>query len=69
MNMPKTIVTERCIECGECEEFCTNGAIVYVCGKYEVDTDKCEDCGTCQEYCPIDEAIVTQEPAEPKPVS
>jgi len=60
--MPKVIMTEKCIECGECEEFCQNGAIYYLCGKYEVDEEKCEDCGTCQEYCPIDDAIITQEP-------
>jgi MinD superfamily P-loop ATPase len=66
--MPKIIVTEKCIECGECEEFCKNGAIVFVCGKYQVDTEKCEDCGTCLEYCPIDEAIVPQESVEPKSV-
>jgi MinD superfamily P-loop ATPase len=50
------IDSEKCTECGLCEEVCRFGAIV----DYAVDPISCEGCGFCYHVCPT-EAITMQE--------
>jgi len=56
-----SIITEKCIGCGKCEEVCNFDAAVFngpandVVGKtYTIDPIACEGCGVCVHFCPVD---------------
>jgi len=56
-----SVITEKCIGCGRCEEVCNFDAPVFagpandVVGKtYVIDSIACEGCGVCVRFCPVD---------------
>ena len=56
-----SIVTEKCIGCGKCQEFCRFDAINFngppndtVAKTFTVDPISCEGCKVCVEFCPAD---------------
>jgi len=56
-----SIVMEKCIGCGRCEEVCNfdaalfNGPANDVVGRtYTIDAIACEGCGVCVHFCPVD---------------
>ncbi len=51
-------ITEKCIECGCCAQFCEKHGIFYIDDKYVISKELCDGCGICVEYCPIDDAII-----------
>jgi len=55
-----SIVTEKCIGCGRCEDVCNfdaalfNGPANYIVEKtYKIDPIACEGCKVCVEFCPV----------------
>jgi len=46
------IVTERCIDCGDCEKICPKTAITMENGIVRLDHSKCIRCFCCHEVCP-----------------
>lgn len=50
------IDSEKCTQCGLCQELCRFDAI----GDYRVDPVSCEGCGFCSHICPV-EAVTMQE--------
>jgi MinD superfamily P-loop ATPase len=56
-----SIVTEKCISCGKCEDVCNFDAAVFngpandvVEKTYTIDPVSCEGCKVCVEFCPVD---------------
>jgi len=56
-----SIITEKCIGCGRCEEVCNFDAAVFngpandvVERTYTIDSIACEGCKVCVEFCPVD---------------
>ncbi len=56
-----SVITEKCIGCGRCEEVCNFDAAVFngppndvVERTYTIDSIACEGCGLCVHYCPVD---------------
>jgi len=56
-----SVITDKCIGCGRCEEVCNFDAAVFngpandVVGRtYTIDSIACEGCGVCLHYCPVD---------------
>jgi len=56
-----SIITEKCIGCGRCEEVCNfdapefNGPANEIVAKtYMIDPIACEGCGVCVHFCPVD---------------
>jgi MinD superfamily P-loop ATPase len=56
-----SIITEKCIGCGRCEEVCNFDAALFngpandiVERTYTVDSIACEGCKVCVEFCPVD---------------
>ncbi|MDA3815055.1 MAG: 4Fe-4S binding protein [Patescibacteria group bacterium] len=51
------IVTEKCIGCGNCVEFCPEGAIEIKVIKRKkravIDYNYCKGCGICSDVCPF----------------
>jgi MinD superfamily P-loop ATPase len=47
------IITEKCISCGKCKEYCRFGAIFFEDNKYQIDEVLCEGCGVCAYICPV----------------
>lgn len=43
-----------CTGCGQCTEYCKEGAISVVRGEARVDHDKCIECGVCVTSCPYE---------------
>ena len=56
-----SVITDKCIGCGRCEEVCNFNAAVFdgpaneVVGKtYTIDSIACEGCSVCVHFCPVD---------------
>ena len=56
-----SIVTQKCIGCGRCQEVCNFDAILFngpgndvVEKTYTIDSVSCEGCGVCVYFCPVD---------------
>jgi len=56
-----SVITDKCIGCGRCEEVCNfdavtlNGRANNVIDKtYTIDDVSCEGCGVCVHFCPVD---------------
>ena len=56
-----SVITEKCIGCGKCEEVCNFDAVVLngsandvVEKTYTIDSIACEGCGVCTHFCPND---------------
>ena len=56
-----SIITDKCIGCGKCEDVCNFDAAVFngpandVVGKtYTIDPIACQGCGVCLHFCPVD---------------
>jgi MinD superfamily P-loop ATPase len=56
-----SIMSEKCIGCGRCEEVCHFGAATFdgpandvVEKTYTIDPISCEGCGVCAHFCPVD---------------
>ena len=56
-----SVITEKCIGCGRCEEVCNFDAAIFngpandVVGiTYTIDSIACEGCGVCVHFCPVD---------------
>ncbi|MCD4825836.1 MAG: ATP-binding protein [Phycisphaerae bacterium] len=56
-----SVLLDKCIGCGKCEEVCRFDAISFdgpandVIGKtYVIDPISCEGCGVCEHFCPAD---------------
>ena len=50
-------ITDACVICGTCAEYCPVEAISEGDSIHVIDADVCVDCGTCVDNCPV-EAIV-----------
>jgi pyruvate formate lyase activating enzyme len=51
---------QRCMECGTCLDFCSEGAIhVSEAGGFVTDRDRCVLCGECVEACPAGAREIT----------
>ena len=55
-----SVITEKCIGCGRCEEVCNFDAAIFngpankIVGKtYTIDPIACEGCKVCVEFCPV----------------
>jgi len=56
-----SVITEKCIGCGRCEEVCNFDAALFngpandvVEKTYTIDSIACDGCGVCVHYCPVD---------------
>jgi len=56
-----SIVAQKCIGCGRCQEVCNFDAILFngpgndvVEKTYTIDSVSCEGCGVCVYFCPVD---------------
>ncbi|MFC1635514.1 ATP-binding protein [Planctomycetota bacterium] len=56
-----SIITDKCIGCGRCEDVCNFGAATFdgpgndvVEKTYTIDPISCEGCGVCVHFCPVD---------------
>jgi MinD superfamily P-loop ATPase len=56
-----SVITEKCIGCGRCEEVCNFDAALFngppndvVEKTYTIDPIACEGCGVCVWFCPVD---------------
>ncbi len=49
----KAIITDKCISCGKCKEYCRFDAVIFD-GGYKIDEVLCEGCGVCAYVCPVD---------------
>ena len=48
----KPIVTDKCIGCGICVQFCPEGCMKIKDKKVEIDYDYCKGCLICVNECP-----------------
>jgi MinD superfamily P-loop ATPase len=57
-----SIITEKCIGCGKCQEVCVFDAVA-ASGqkKYKINSSSCEGCGICVHFCPV--GAINFEPA------
>lgn len=56
-----SVITEKCIGCGRCEEVCNFDAVMFngqannvVEKTYTIDDVLCDGCGVCVHFCPVD---------------
>ena len=49
-----SIINEKCIGCGKCQEICRFDAIQKTDDKYKINKIDCEGCGYCYRICPSD---------------
>jgi len=56
-----SVITDKCIGCGKCEEVCNFDAALFngpandvVERTYTIDSIACEGCKVCVEFCPVD---------------
>lgn len=50
------VITDACIECGQCQEVCPESAIEEG-SPYWINESRCLECGMCSETCPEDAVI------------
>lgn len=50
--MPR-FITDDCINCGSCVQWCLIEAIHAGETHMEVNPDECVDCRVCEEHCPV----------------
>lgn len=52
-----SIITEKCIGCGKCQEVCVFEAVAVDTStdqkKYKINPSSCEGCGVCVHFCPV----------------
>ena len=51
-------ITDKCINCGLCDNVCIYEAIYIKDGKHHIKEYLCEGCGACSAVCPVEGAIV-----------
>lgn len=57
-----SIITEKCIGCGKCQEVCVFEAVIAAGPKkYKINSSSCEGCGVCVHFCPV--GAINFEPA------
>jgi len=49
----KPVVTEKCVGCGTCLNFCPEGVIALKNKKAVIDYDYCKGCLICMKVCPF----------------
>ncbi len=49
----KPVVTDKCIGCGICVDFCPEGCIIVENKKSKIDYDYCKGCLICANVCPV----------------
>ncbi len=49
----KPVVTEKCVGCGTCVNFCPEGVIKIKNKKAKIDYDYCKGCLICMNVCPF----------------
>ena len=49
----KAVISEKCLFCGTCVEYCYREAIIYVNDMFKVDPEICNGCGACINECPL----------------
>lgn len=47
------VISDACINCGQCESECPASAISENDDKRVIDADACIDCGQCTSSCPV----------------
>ena len=47
------VITDACVNCGNCENECPVSCISAGDGKYVIDAEACVDCGACAGACPV----------------
>jgi pyruvate ferredoxin oxidoreductase delta subunit len=47
------VITDKCIGCGICAEFCPEGCIEIIDKKAKIDYDYCKGCLICARQCPV----------------
>ena len=52
INVPKNVITERCTQCGVCEDVCPAAAVGL--NPYPGFNENCFDCFNCIRFCPED---------------
>lgn len=57
--MAYSILSDKCVGCGECMEACPQEAITKEDDKCVINADDCAGCGICADSCP-NEAIVEE---------
>lgn len=46
-------ITDDCISCGSCVQWCLMEAIHKRAAHMEINPDECVDCRVCEDHCPI----------------
>ena len=52
---------ENCTQCGVCELYCPDSAVVVKDDHYMIDLDYCKGCGICEYECPADAIQMVEE--------
>ena len=52
---------ENCNQCGLCEVYCPDSAVVVKDDHYMIDLDYCKGCGICEYECPADAIQMVEE--------
>lgn len=47
------VISDACIDCGQCEGECPVNAIAEKGGKRAIDAGTCIDCDQCTSVCPV----------------
>lgn len=52
---------EKCKQCGVCELYCPDSAVVVKDDHYTIDLNYCKGCGICEYECPADAIRMVEE--------